>query len=90
MGFSPKLATVGAQGQNNQVVQFQLRDAEASSEDLQSHLSRYVESRSGASPFGALRFSGLARGGGRPSSCKEHVGVAICLGPFIWPGAISG
>jgi small ligand-binding sensory domain FIST len=62
MGINPdrNAVVVGALVQPYQAVQFHLRDAEASAEDLRQHLTAY--SRTGNKPAGALLFSCLGRG----------------------------
>ena len=62
MGINPdrNAVVVGAMLQPYQAVQFHLRDAEASAEDLRQHLGEYC--RSGHKPSGALLFSCLGRG----------------------------
>ena len=62
MGINPdrNAVVVGARVTPYQAVQFHLRDAEASAEDLRQHLTAY--SRSGHKPSGALLFSCLGRG----------------------------
>jgi small ligand-binding sensory domain FIST len=51
----------GALLRTNQVVQFHLRDAATSAQDLDAHLAAYVRME-GAPPAGALMFSCLGRG----------------------------
>lgn len=62
MGINPErnAVVVGAMVQQYQAVQFHLRDAEASAEDLRQHLVAYC--RTGHKPTGALLFSCLGRG----------------------------
>lgn len=62
MGINPdrNAVVVGAMVQPYQAVQFHLRDADASAEDLRQHLLAYC--RSGRKPAGALLFSCLGRG----------------------------
>lgn len=62
MGINPERSAVvvGAMVQPYQAVQFHLRDAEASAEDLRQHLVDYC--RTGHKPAGALLFSCLGRG----------------------------
>ena len=62
MGINPErnAVVVGALVQPYQAVQFHLRDAEASAEDLRQHLDTYC--RTGHKPAGALLFSCLGRG----------------------------
>ena len=62
MGINPdrNAVVVGGLMKPYQAVQFHLRDAEASAEDLRQHLDAYC--RSGNKPAGALLFSCLGRG----------------------------
>jgi len=53
---------VGALVQQQQVVQFHIRDASTSAEDLHDVLARYRRDVQGAEPKGALLFSCLGRG----------------------------
>ncbi len=87
---------VGAQLRVGQVVQFHLRDARASAQDLDQRLARYVTQQAGtAPPEGALLFSCLGRGlhlYGRPdhdaSAFRAHVGD-VPLGGFFCNGEIG-
>ena len=62
LGINPdrNAVVVAAMVQPYQAVQFHLRDADASAEDLRQHLSAYR--RGGNQPEGALLFSCLGRG----------------------------
>ena len=64
-----------------QVVQFHLRDAEASAADLYQHLDRYVRrTRADGPPAGGLLFSCLGRGAqlyGRPDHDSEAFRVRV-------------
>jgi small ligand-binding sensory domain FIST len=53
---------VGALLEESSVVQFHLRDARTSAEDLEAHLLRYREEPRATPPAGALLFSCLGRG----------------------------
>ncbi len=85
---------VGELLRNERTVQFHLRDAETSSDDLRSMLKQYKD-RANAKPKGALLFSCLGRGEhlyGIPnhdSNCfKDYIG-AIPLGGFFCNGEIG-
>jgi small ligand-binding sensory domain FIST len=86
---------VGAALRENLVVQFHLRDAKTSAEDLQEMLARYSESLAGERPEGSLMFSCLGRGShlyGRPDHdtdlFREHLGD-VPLGGFFCNGEIG-
>jgi small ligand-binding sensory domain FIST len=87
---------VAAPLHEGQVVQFHLRDATTSAEDLAERLGRYARERTGCgSPRGALLFSCLGRGAGlygRPDHDSEvfrsHLG-AVPLGGFFCNGEIG-
>lgn len=87
---------VGASLHEGQVVQFHLRDAQASAEDLDARLARYRSSLIGApAPAGALIFSCLGRGAhlyGVPDhdsdAFRRHLG-AVPLGGFFCNGEIG-
>jgi len=92
-GDSGALA-VAASLREGQVVQFQLRDAQTSAEDLEERLARYRPGPGGA-PRGALLFSCLGRGAplyGRPDHDSEvfqrHLGP-LPLGGFFCNGEIG-
>jgi small ligand-binding sensory domain FIST len=78
------------------VVQFHVRDAQTSAEDLEERLARYRADRGGlAPPAGALLFSCLGRGAwlyGVPDhdsdAFRRHVG-AVPLGGFFCNGEIG-
>ena len=53
---------VGEMVQEGQVIQFQVRDAEAADHDLRAMLERYVEKLDGSTPVSALLFTCLGRG----------------------------
>jgi small ligand-binding sensory domain FIST len=87
--------TVGALLRNLQVVQFHLRDARTSAEDLERRLSRYGSERDAAAARGAVLFSCLGRGAhlyGRPNHDSEvlrrHLGD-LPLGGFFCNGEIG-
>jgi small ligand-binding sensory domain FIST len=84
---------VAAEAPKNGVVQFHLRDADTSSEDLDVVLQRYAEQ--GHRPAGALMFSCLGRGQGlygRPNhdvdALVRHVGD-VAVGGFFCNGEIG-
>ena len=87
---------VGASLHEGQVVQFHLRDAQTSAEDLDARLARYRASQlGGAAPAGALIFSCLGRGAhlyGVPDhdsdAFRRHIG-AVPLGGFFCNGEIG-
>jgi small ligand-binding sensory domain FIST len=85
---------VGALIEDNSVVQFHLRDAKTSAEDLEELLTRY-ERRPGTRPRGSLLFSCLGRGRflyGEPDhdtdAFRRHLGE-IPLGGFFCNGEIG-
>jgi small ligand-binding sensory domain FIST len=87
---------VAAALREGQVVQFHLRDAQTSAEDLNARLEQYrVDHGGGIPPAGALLFSCLGRGAwlyGVPNHDSEvfrrHVG-AVPLGGFFCNGEIG-
>lgn len=84
VGIDPEsgVLVVGARLTTHQVVQFHLRDAEASAEDLRSHLALH-RSRHLPPPSGALLFSCLGRGRGL-YQVPDHDSraLATALGPI--------
>ena len=92
LGVEPKQAAlvVGTQVQENQVVQFHLRDAKTSADDLIHLLARYREQ-----PAGSLLFSCLGRGHhlyGRPDHDTDVFRAAlgdVPLGGFFCNGEIG-
>jgi small ligand-binding sensory domain FIST len=92
LGVEPKQAAlvVGTQVQENQVVQFHLRDAKTSADDLIHLLARYREE-----PAGSLLFSCLGRGQhlyGRPDHDTDVFRAAlgdVALGGFFCNGEIG-
>lgn len=85
---------VGTALRTGMVVQFHLRDAETSAQDLDAVLSRYGEARQGA-PAGSLLFSCLGRGEhlyGAPDhdtrAFHRHLGP-VPLGGFFCNGEIG-
>jgi len=97
VGLDPQreVLAIGALLQDNSVVQFHLRDAKTSADDLEQLLSQYEPTVRGASPQGALLFSCLGRGlhlYGRPDHDTEafqrHIG-AVPLGGFFCNGEIG-
>jgi small ligand-binding sensory domain FIST len=86
---------IGAVPQENSIVQFHLRDARTSAEDLEALLSRFDHLPSSARPQGSLLFSCLGRGNalyGRPDhdthAFLRHVGD-VPLGGFFCNGEIG-
>jgi small ligand-binding sensory domain FIST len=86
---------VGAILRENLVVQFHLRDAKTSAEDLEELLTRYAGSLEGARPEGSLLFSCLGRGShlyGQPDHdtdlFRRHLGE-VPLGGFFCNGEIG-
>lgn len=88
--------TIGAPLHEGLVVQFHLRDAQTSTEDLEERLAHYQRERGGMGPpHGALLFSCLGRGAwlyGVPDhdsdAFRRHVG-AVPLGGFFCNGEIG-
>lgn len=86
---------IGAMLQEGQIVQFHLRDARTSAEDLSALLSRYSRERKGESLQGALLFSCLGRGSylyGRPDHDTDlfrSVLGNLPLGGFFCNGEIG-
>jgi small ligand-binding sensory domain FIST len=87
--------TVGAVLRNLQVVQFHLRDARTSAEDLERRLTSYGSERDAAAARGAVLFSCLGRGAhlyGRPNHdsdvLRRHLGD-VPLGGFFCNGEIG-
>jgi len=90
---------VGARLQDYQVVQFHLRDAETSAEDLRWHLATYRETAGAeppGGPAGALLFSCLGRGEGLygerghdSRAFGEEVGDGVPIGGFFCNGEIG-
>ena len=86
---------VGALLREAQVVQFHLRDARTSAEDLERRLDHYERQLAPDTARGALLFSCLGRGGnlyGRPNhdsdALRRHLGD-IALGGFFCNGEIG-
>lgn len=86
---------IGALLHENSVVQFHLRDAKTSADDLSQVLIRYQAEHEKVAPSGALLFSCLGRGMhlyGRPDhdtdALRQHIG-AIPLGGFFCNGEIG-
>jgi small ligand-binding sensory domain FIST len=86
---------IGALMQDNAVVQFHLRDAKTSAEDLEQLLARYTAEAAVKRPEGALLFSCLGRGQhlyGRPDhdtgAFQRHVGT-VPIGGFFCNGEIG-
>lgn len=86
---------VGAELHERQVVQFHLRDAATSAEDLDHALARLHESLGSAAAMGGLLFSCTGRGAGLygaaghdSAACRRHLG-ALPLGGFFCNGEIG-
>ena len=86
---------VGAIVEQNEVVQFHVRDARTSASDLSGLLSRSREASGGKAPDGALLFSCLGRGAGlygRPNhdieAFQEEIGP-VPVGGFFCNGEIG-
>jgi small ligand-binding sensory domain FIST len=85
---------VGATFNDYEVVQFHLRDARASAEDLEALLARYRSEVQGT-PSGALLFSCLGRGEGlygepnHDSDAFHRVAPGVPLGGFFCNGEIG-
>lgn len=86
---------IGALAEEHSVVQFHLRDAQTSSDDLEAVLSRYHGGAVGGAPAGALMFSCLGRGlhlYGEPDHdsglVQRHLGP-LPLGGFFCNGEIG-
>lgn len=97
MGLDAKSGALAVGGtlQENLVVQFHLRDAEASAQELDQLLARYREDTVGLGPAGALMFSCLGRGRGLyghadhdSNSFFGHLG-RVPLGGFFCNGEIG-
>jgi small ligand-binding sensory domain FIST len=93
LGIDPDLGALAVEGEveENQVVQFHLRDAATSAADLDAMLGRYA----GPAPAGALLFSCLGRGQslyGRPNhdsdAFRQRFGD-MTLGGFFCNGEIG-
>jgi small ligand-binding sensory domain FIST len=96
-GVDPEsgVMAVGSLLEESSVVQFHLRDARTSGEDLEAHLRRYRDEPRNTQPQGALLFSCLGRGVHLYGSAdhdsrafREHVGE-IPLGGFFCNGEIG-
>lgn len=93
LGIDPDLGALGvdAEVEDNQVVQFHLRDAETSAADLAEMLERYT----GPAPAGALLFSCLGRGQGlygypnHDSDAFRRRFGDVALGGFFGHGEIG-
>jgi len=97
IGMDPKTGAlaVGAAVRDNQVVQFHLRDARTSADDLEQLLARYHGEHAASPPAGSLLFSCLGRGAhlyGAPdhdtAALRRHVGD-VPLGGFFCNGEIG-
>jgi len=97
MGLDPEsgFLAIGQLVEPQTVVQFHLRDAQTSHDDLVAMLTHYRQDQPGAAPAGALLFSCLGRGEhlyGRPDHdsevFRERLG-AVPLGGFFCNGEIG-
>jgi small ligand-binding sensory domain FIST len=97
VGMDPErgVLAIGAIVHEGAVVQFHLRDATTSAQDLEHLLTAYAEASAGARPAGALLFSCLGRGVhlyGEPDhdthAFRDHLG-AVPLGGFFCNGEIG-
>jgi small ligand-binding sensory domain FIST len=97
VGMDPErgVLAIGAVLREGAVVQFHLRDATTSAQDLEHLLTAYAEASAGARPAGALLFSCLGRGTylyGEPdhdtNAFRDHLG-AVPLGGFFCNGEIG-
>jgi small ligand-binding sensory domain FIST len=97
LGSDPEAATlaVGALLRETQVVQFHLRDAATSADDLERRLQRYGSELGPRAARGALLFSCLGRGAhlyGHPdhdsAALRRHLGD-VALGGFFCNGEIG-
>ncbi len=98
VGADPDLGAlaVGAPLRDGMVVQFQVRDARTSAEDLEERLARYRQTPApGGAPCGALLFSCLGRGAGFYGTAdhdsqvfRRHLGE-LPLGGFFCNGEIG-
>ncbi len=97
LGSTPETGTltVGAMLRPRQVVQFHLRDARTSAEDLERRLVRYGHERDRSAARGAVLFSCLGRGMhlyGRPNhdseALRRHLGD-LPIGGFFCNGEIG-
>lgn len=97
MGADPETGAlaIGALLREGSVVQFHLRDARTSAEDLEELLTRYAGETRGRTPEGALLFSCLGRGRalyGEPDhdtgAFRHHLGN-VPLGGFFCNGEIG-
>jgi small ligand-binding sensory domain FIST len=97
VGMDPDrgVLAIGAVLREGAVVQFHLRDATTSAQDLEHLLTTYAEASAGVRPAGALLFSCLGRGMylyGEPdhdtNAFRDHLG-AVPLGGFFCNGEIG-
>ncbi|UCF68512.1 MAG: FIST C-terminal domain-containing protein [Acidobacteriota bacterium] len=97
LGFDPSSGAlaVGAQLKNSQIVQFHLRDARTSAEDLAAMLSSEHSACRDEAPAGALLFSCLGRGIGlygqpdHDTDAFRHEFGSVPLGGFFCNGEIG-
>lgn len=96
-GLEPNSGAMAVQAQlsNYQVVQFHLRDARTSAQDMERHLAEMQRARANRPLRGALMFSGLGRGQelyGGPNHDSDlvcrHLG-ALPMGGFFSDGEIG-
>jgi small ligand-binding sensory domain FIST len=98
LGMDPRrgVIAIGERLTEHQIIQFHVRDADASRKDLDAVLERWKAETEAPSPAGALLFSCLGRGEklyGEPNHDSEvfarHVGGDIPLGGFFGNGEIG-
>ena len=97
MGVDPRqgAVAVGAIVREGQIVQFHVRDAETSAEDLRRSLADYLQAAGGRSAAGALLFSCTGRGRYLYGEPDHDTGVfgemvgALPLGGFFCNGEIG-
>ena len=89
------ILAIGASLQEGQLVQFHIRDAYTSREDLDYSLHSYVDQGGGSTPVGALLFSCTGRGRGlygqpnHDTALFEHTVGSLPLGGFFCNGEIG-
>ncbi len=97
MGVDPRggAVAVGAIVREGQIVQFHVRDAEASSEDLRRTLANYLAAAGGRAAAGALLFSCTGRGRHLYGEANHDTGIfgemvgGLPLGGFFCNGEIG-
>ncbi len=97
MGVDPQggAVAIGAIVREGQIVQFHVRDAETSAEDLRRSLADYIQAAGGRAAAGALLFSCTGRGRGLYGEPDHDTGVfgelvgSLPLGGFFCNGEIG-